>query len=50
MSQFQLFRNVVHIQQSVRIQILQKPVAKHARGVSEYLPMNEDTGEQLLGL
>jgi hypothetical protein len=31
-------------------QILQKPIAKLAHGVLEYLPMNEDINKQFLGL
>jgi hypothetical protein len=37
MSQFQLFRNVVHIQQSVQIsKFCKKPIAKLAHGMLEY--------------
>jgi hypothetical protein len=32
------------------LQILQKPIAKPAHGMLEYLPMNEDIDGQLLGL
>jgi hypothetical protein len=39
-----------HPAKCTNLQILQKPVAKPTRAVLEYLPTNEDTGGQLLGL
>ncbi len=39
-----------HLTMCTNFQILQKFVTKPTHGVSEYLPMNEDTDGQLLGL
>ncbi len=38
-----------HPAKCTSLQILQRPVAKPARAMLEYLPTNEDTGVQLLG-